>query len=46
MQVLHVKAPRQRNTLKENKHTKETSTVQNVWKEKPHKFCQKDVDVR
>ena len=46
MQVLHVKAPRQRNTRKENKHTKKTSTVPNVWKKKTHKFCQKDVDAR
>ena len=41
-----VEAPRQRNTREENKHIKENSTPPEVWKEKPHKLCQKDVDAR
>jgi len=41
-----VEAPRQRNTREENKHIKETGTAPGEWKEKPHKFAQKDVDAR
>jgi IS5 family transposase len=41
-----VEAPRQRNTREENKHIKETGTAPENWKEKPHKFRQKDVDAR
>ena len=41
-----VEAPRQRNTREENKHVKETGTAPGEWKEKPHKFAQKDVDAR
>lgn len=41
-----VEAPRQRNTREENKHIKETGTAPELWKEKPHKLCQKDVDAR
>ena len=41
-----VETPRQRNTREENKHIKETGTAPEKWKEKPHKFCQKDIDAR
>jgi transposase, IS5 family len=41
-----VEAPRQRNTCEENKHIKETGTVPEEWKVKPHKLAQKDLDAR
>jgi|GEM_PF-2089713 len=41
-----VDAPCQRNTRKENKHVKETRIATDVWKEKPHKLRQKNVDAR
>ncbi|MDP2889084.1 MAG: IS5 family transposase, partial [Bacteroidota bacterium] len=41
-----VEAPRQRNTREENKHIKQTGTAPELWKETPHKLCQKDVDAR
>ncbi|MBA7532585.1 IS5 family transposase ISPmar3 [subsurface metagenome] len=41
-----VETPRQRNTREENKHIKETGTAPEKWKERPHKFCQKDIDAR
>ena len=40
-----VEAPRQRNTREENKHIKETGTVPEEWRVKPHKLAQKDIDV-
>jgi len=41
-----VEAPRQRNTREENKHIKETGTVPEEWRVKPHKLAQKDIDAR
>ncbi|HUX59276.1 MAG TPA: IS5 family transposase [Bacteroidales bacterium] len=41
-----VEAPRQRNTREENKHIKETGTVPEEWKVKPHKLAQKNIDAR
>ena len=39
-----VEMPRQRNKRYENKHIKETGTVPEEWKDKPHKMRQKDLD--
>jgi len=44
--VSFVEAPRQRNTREENKHIKETGTVPEEWRVKPHKLAQKDIDAR
>jgi len=41
-----VEVPRQRNNRDENKHIKETGTMPEDWKNKPHKSAQKDIDAR